>query len=78
MELVVLLGLENELLPSSLENKAKYIFLNGKLRRAPENPFGLLTTDLLSFGAKWRALAEPFVPPKKSIEDESLECFLSR
>src|SRR5262245_16175239 len=59
--------------------KNRYLFLDGKLRKLPRGPLGLLASNLLSLRGKWQLLSEPWrkrpvdVPP-----DESIEAFVTR
>lgn len=56
---------ELDLAPVSTAPSAKkrYLYSQGRLNPVPENPLALLTTPLLSTGAKLRMLKEPFIKP---------------
>lgn len=54
----------------------QYIYHSGKLRRVPKRVGEALTTDLLSWHGKLRALLEPFTGPPRA--GETVEKFLTR
>lgn len=56
----------------------RFILRAGKLRPAPMSPPSLLTTSLLSTGAKLRVLSEPFRRTRPTVSDESLASFVRR
>lgn len=56
----------------------RFIFLGDRLRELPTSPGRFLTSDLLSFRGKLRALWEHFTPPKHSHGDESIQQFGAR
>ncbi len=70
--------LSDRLYKSSDLSRKRFLFLKGKLQEIPENPFKFLTSPVLSLKGKLRILAEVFVPPNKSWEDESVSSFVSR
>lgn len=74
------LGLAERLIPASEgARKNRFLFLNGKLRKMPRGPLGLLTTSLLSLRGKWKLLTEPFRrPPDQVPPDESVAEFVTR
>lgn len=71
------LGIESERVPANDVADARYVVRDGRLVRVPTSPSGLLTTPLLSMGAKLRLLREPFVRPSRE-DDESLADFVRR
>lgn len=86
-DLVRDLGLSDRLIAASEgSRKNRYLFLNGKLRKLPRGPLGLLTTPLLSLRGKWQLLTEPWRKAKtpgasalgSSGEDESIQEFATR
>lgn len=74
LELVRDIGAEDLLLPSSHEARKRFIFTD-RLHPLPETPGAFLRTKLLRPRDKLRVLAEPFVPAKRSDQDESLQSF---
>ena len=85
-DLAVELGLESELQSTRQHVSGAFVLKAGELLRIPEGfsmmapsairPF--LTSRLLSWPAKLRVLAEPFVRKKTTFEDESLAAFVRR
>jgi oxygen-dependent protoporphyrinogen oxidase len=73
-ELVESLGLDDELRRAA--DTPLYVYRDGKLRLVPQSPREALTTDLLSWRGKLRALLEPLTGPAR--EGESVEGFLTR
>lgn len=67
-----------EPLRGSEHSKARYILIDGKLRRVHENPLKFFLSPILSFSGKIRMLAEYFIPPLKEEIDESVESFVVR
>ena len=78
LELVKELGIEDKLYKSSDKARKRFVFVNGKLVRLPENPIAFLASYVLSFKGKLRLAAEYFVPPKEDDSDESLSSFVKR
>ena len=74
------LGLSDRLLPASEgARKNRFLFLDGRLRKMPRGPLGLLTTPLLSMRGKWRLLTEAFRRrPEQVPADESVSEFVTR
>jgi oxygen-dependent protoporphyrinogen oxidase len=80
------LGLENDLIPTSEKNRNTLIYLNRRLVSLPEGfillsptkilPF--ITSPILSFSGKIRALLELFIPKSTKTTDESLQSFVTR
>ncbi|MDD5542940.1 MAG: protoporphyrinogen oxidase [Acidobacteriia bacterium] len=70
-------GLDGELLEAEA-SLPRYIFFRGKLNLAPLGPGALLTTPLLSTGAKWKLLREPWAPSNADGHEESIQEFVSR
>lgn len=69
------LGLEERLLVAPVDLPL-FVYVEGKLRRVPTGPVEVLTTDLLTPGAKLRLLLEPFTGPAR--EGETVAEFVSR
>ncbi|MCX5797724.1 MAG: protoporphyrinogen oxidase [Elusimicrobia bacterium] len=86
MELIRELGLGSELLHIDPRHRRLLILAAGRLRPLPEGmgqvmpacwwPF--LFSDLLSWKAKLRLLAEPLIPAEDGESDESLSAFFGR
>ena len=73
------LGLADRLIAGSeAARKNRYLFLDGKLRRLPGGPLGLLTTPLLSLRGKWQLLTEPFRKKRTEGTEESVAEFVTR
>ena len=80
------LGLGDELISVRPEARSAYLVHHGELERLPAGmvlaaptrlgPF--FRTPLLSLPGKLRALGDLFVPRSASVEDESIESFLTR
>ncbi|MCS7203863.1 MAG: protoporphyrinogen oxidase [Thermodesulfovibrio sp.] len=74
--------LANELgivpLQASEHSKARYILIDGKLKRVPENPLRFFLSSLLSLSGRLRMLKEYFIPPLGGDKDESVESFVTR
>ncbi|TAM74205.1 protoporphyrinogen oxidase [bacterium] len=80
------LGLEHELAPTRPEFKGSRVLRNGRLVPlppgvmlfAPSRPAALVTSGLFSLRGLARMAMEPFVPVRRSSEDESLASFVTR
>src|SRR5712692_10744611 len=59
LQLIESLGLGGELLRAN-SRAPRYVLVGGRLQQAPLTPSEILTTSLLSAGARWRLLTEPF------------------
>lgn len=70
--------LNREPIKGSEDSKIRYILIDGKLQRVPDNPFKFFMSSLLSFSGKLRMLKEYFIPPLMENIDESVESFVSR
>ncbi len=57
--------------------RARWIYLDGKLRALPRSPLGLVTSDLLTWRGKLDLLREPFRPAGTG-DDESVHAFAAR
>lgn len=67
-----------EPIKGSESSKIRYILINGKLKKVPDNPVKFFLSPLLSFSGKIRMLKEYFIPPLKENIDETVESFVSR
>jgi oxygen-dependent protoporphyrinogen oxidase len=57
--------------------RARWIYLDGKLRALPRSPVGFVTSDLLTWRGKLDVLREPFRPAGDG-GDESMHAFAAR
>jgi protoporphyrinogen/coproporphyrinogen III oxidase len=71
------LGIASERVVAGGQGSKRYILHRGVPTPLPSSPLGLLTTPLLSRGAKLRLLAEPLVP-RAHTSDESVYSFFTR
>jgi protoporphyrinogen/coproporphyrinogen III oxidase len=58
--------------------KRRFIYIDGKLRALPGNPFALVGSDLLTWRGKLALLREPLRPPREGADDESMHAFAAR
>ncbi|MFT5121470.1 MAG: oxygen-dependent protoporphyrinogen oxidase [Kiritimatiellia bacterium] len=80
------LGLGDELLPCNGQQSTVYILRKGRLIplpkgfriAAPTQLWSFLNSPILSLPGKLRVGLEPFISPRKSLEDESLAAFIER
>jgi oxygen-dependent protoporphyrinogen oxidase len=70
-------GLDSELLEAD-GRMPRYVFYRGKLNLAPMGPGALISTPLLSAGAKFKLLCEPWAPKNVDGREESIEGFVTR
>ncbi|MBI4432658.1 MAG: protoporphyrinogen oxidase [Candidatus Omnitrophica bacterium] len=86
LDLVRRLGIEKELVNTQEKNRKIFILKKGKLVPLPEGFYliapanipSFLKSHLFSLGAKCRMLIEPFIPPKKNGQEESVADFIRR
>ncbi len=74
LDLVKASGADSLLMKSNDAARIRYVFTD-RLHRLPENPKAFLGTKLLSLRGKLRVMAEVIIPPKRGVEDESLQSF---
>jgi oxygen-dependent protoporphyrinogen oxidase len=72
------LGLGSRLTSASEQSERRFVVRGGKLRRLPSGTLPFLASDVLSLPGRLRVLREPFVPPRRSDEDESVFDFARR
>ena len=77
-DLAVRLGLESRLIRAAPGVSRRFVWSRGALRRIPSGPAQFLTSDLLGFRAKLRALKEPLIRRRKNGQDMSVYEFVSR
>ncbi|MGB7621556.1 MAG: protoporphyrinogen oxidase [Terriglobia bacterium] len=70
-------GLDGELLEADAR-LPRYIFYRGRLYQAPMGPGALLSTPLLSAGAKLKLIREPWAPPNRDGHEETVQEFVTR
>lgn len=70
-------GIDNVLQRATPESRSRYLLRDGKLVRVPTSPFGIVTTRLISGGAKWRLFAEP-LKTRQDATGESVSEFSAR
>ena len=75
-DLAAALGLESSLLPASPAARNRYIVRRGKLVPVPLTPQAVLTTRLLSNGAKLALFGEPLVDANDPHVEESIAAFV--
>lgn len=78
LELVRELDLTPRLVEARPEAKRRFIVRGGRLRRVPESPPTLLTSDALSLPGKLRLLLEPFAAGPPAGVDETIFEFARR
>ncbi|MGH7528328.1 MAG: protoporphyrinogen oxidase [Gemmatimonadales bacterium] len=72
------LGLDGSILAASPKARTRYVVRRGKLAPLPTSPPELLTSRLLSNGAKLAIFGEPLVEPGDSPMEESVATFVRR
>lgn len=77
-ELANELGILDEVIDPGSETRHIYVLDGGRPAAVPLTPRLFITSRLLSARAKFRLLAEPFIPPRKDPGDESLADFANR
>lgn len=77
-ELFTQLGLDPSRMEARREAKKRYIVRKGKLVALPTSPSQLLTTRLLSNGAKLAVFGEPMIEAGDSPMEESVATFVRR
>lgn len=71
------LGLNHSVCRPGSEAKKRFIVRNRKLQKVPMSPGEFFATNLLSTGAKFRLLKEPFISALQR-DDESIASFIRR
>lgn len=77
LDLVAQAGANELLMRSNDAARIRYVF-DGKLHRLPHGPGSFLTTSLLSVRQRLRVLAEPFIPRRTGLVEETLREFGDR
>jgi oxygen-dependent protoporphyrinogen oxidase len=71
-------GLESRRLDSDPKAGARYVVRHRRPVAMPYSQLGIFTSELLSVGAKFALLREPFVPPRRDGREESVAEFVVR
>jgi len=79
-DLVRDLGVSKRLIAASEGSRTnRFLFLNGRLRKLPRGPLGLLTSPLLTLRGKCQLLTEPWRKRSANVPaDESIAAFVTR
>ncbi|SCX91588.1 oxygen-dependent protoporphyrinogen oxidase [Nonlabens sp. Hel1_33_55] len=72
------LHIEDRILPALEESKIRQILWDDQLHTLKASPLTLLSTNLISLGAKLRILKEPFITSKSPAGESVLEFFTRR
>ncbi|HUE35871.1 MAG TPA: protoporphyrinogen oxidase [Candidatus Acidoferrum sp.] len=72
------LNLEPRRLYSHPDAEARFVVLAKQPVAMPSSPPGIFLSSLLSAGAKFALLREPFIPPRRDDAEESVAEFVSR
>jgi oxygen-dependent protoporphyrinogen oxidase len=78
LRLVDEVGLRDQLEPANPKSEKRFIVKNGLLHPVPFSPAKMLSTGLLSPLGKARVFCEPFIPARRSDNDESVFDFAAR
>jgi oxygen-dependent protoporphyrinogen oxidase len=71
------LGIEDELCRADPQ-APRYVLRHGRLQKIPMSPQAVLASSLLSTGARWKVVSEPFGRTKPPSEEESVAAFVRR
>jgi oxygen-dependent protoporphyrinogen oxidase len=71
-------GLESRKLATDPKAEARYVVRGGKPVAMPSSQLGIFTSELLSAGAKFALVREPFVLPRRDGAEESVAEFVTR
>jgi protoporphyrinogen/coproporphyrinogen III oxidase len=77
IKLISDLGLSDQIVKSSPLAKKRYLLRNGKLLPTPTNPLGIFKGGFLPLGQLMKLIGES-IPPKGTMEDETIREFASR
>ncbi|MEO0793729.1 MAG: protoporphyrinogen oxidase [Verrucomicrobiota bacterium] len=72
------MGLGDEMVEPRPDSKKRYILRDGRFQAAPMGPRELISSNLLSNGAKLRMLADIFAMTPHNLAEESLGSFVRR
>jgi oxygen-dependent protoporphyrinogen oxidase len=71
-------GLASRRMDPAREASARYVVRYQRPVAMPGSPIGFFTTELFSFKGKLAVLREPFVPPRRDGQEESIAQFVVR
>ena len=77
-QLVRDLNLESRRLDTSPGAEARFVVRGGRPIAMPSSQFGIFTSKLLSARAKLALIREPFIPPRRDGNEESVAEFVTR
>ncbi len=77
LELSSLLGMEDRLYPSNDNARRRFLLRKDRLLELPASPLSFFASSVVSWRAKLRLFAEPFIPPGEA-EDETVYSFVKR
>ena len=72
------LNLESRRLDTSPSAEARFVVRGGRPIAMPSSQFGIFTSKLLSVRAKLALIREPFIPPRRDGNEESVAEFVTR
>lgn len=78
MALIGELQLGDRVVEANAAAKRRFILNGGKLRRVPESPPALITSDAIGWRGKWRLLREPWAAAPPGDSDETIFAFAER
>jgi oxygen-dependent protoporphyrinogen oxidase len=78
VRLLEAIGLGGAVIEGQVQNRRRYVWKAGKLRRFPADLRSFVTTDLLSLASKLRVLAEPWIPWDSVEEDTDVATLFER
>jgi oxygen-dependent protoporphyrinogen oxidase len=78
IQLIRDLQLESRRLYTSPDAEARFVVRGKRSVAMPSSPLGIFVSPLLSLGAKFALLREPFVPARRDGQEESVAEFVSR
>jgi protoporphyrinogen/coproporphyrinogen III oxidase len=78
IQLIRDLQLESRRLYTSPDAEARFVVRGKRPVAMPSSPLGIFVSPLLSMGAKFALLREPFVPARRDGQEESVAEFVSR
>jgi protoporphyrinogen/coproporphyrinogen III oxidase len=76
-QLIATIGLADEVVHTA-PNLPRYILRGSELHALPTGPVSLIRSRVVSPGAKWRILREPWMSPRRTQDDESVAEFVRR
>jgi oxygen-dependent protoporphyrinogen oxidase len=71
-------GLASRRIDPDPRSETRFVVRGGRPVPVPSSPLGMVTTPLLSLGAKLAVLREPFVSPRRDGAEESVAEFVTR